>query len=233
MTKSQVLSAVILLGILVSGNVYIYQRSNEIESHISELKQENELLRKNILSLQEECGFLQAQKLDMARQISKLAQDKRVGVHKGHLREIIRAVLIFLDEKDLADWTRLLMMTAAVESDCGFFLRQVKGPARSIFQIERPTERDALDWAKRLHPQLYEKVKSLRFPAKLNVNELQVNLAYATGTAYIVYKMKKVTPKQKTMDELVALYKERYNTPLGKATIKSAKDKLRAFNIIK
>lgn len=229
MTK--ILIAVVVLGLFVGGNAYVYQRSNEIESHIAEVQKENETLRKNILSLQEECGFLQAQKLDLAKQIATLAQDRRVGVHKAQLREIITSVLSYLGEKSLADWTRLLMMTAAVESDCGFYLRQVKGPARSIFQIERPTERDALDWARERHPELYAKIKSLRFPAKLHINELQANLAYSTACAYLVYKRKRVSPEEKSMDELVALYKARYNTALGKATIKGTKAKLRAFNI--
>lgn len=231
MTKSQCLSALILLGILVGGNAYVYQRSNKIESHLAELHQENEVLKKNLQSLQEECGYLQEQKLDLSRQIGKLVSEKRVGVNKRQLRNLIRSVLSYLGEPNLAAWTQLIMITAATESDMGHYLHQVRGPAQGILQIEAPTERDVLDYLKMHRPKDYQKVKDLRCKAHLTANELTYNAAYCAAICYWIYRWRKVNPVNKTNDELIVEYKRFYNTTLGKATIKGTKDKLRAFNI--
>ena len=37
------------------------------------------------------------------------------------------------------------MMTAAVESNLGDYIKQTKGPAMGIFQVEKATERDVMD----------------------------------------------------------------------------------------
>lgn len=63
-------------------------------------------------------------------------------IHAPHLREMIREVLI---ETDYAlyseDAVELLMGTAAVETDFGFYLKQIPdGPGQGIFSIEPDTE---------------------------------------------------------------------------------------------
>ena len=64
-----------------------------------------------------------------------------MSINKNDIREAIREVLTYLGKhSDSAE--ELLMLTCAVESQLGTYLKQIKGPARGIFQMEPATERD-------------------------------------------------------------------------------------------
>ena len=155
------------------------------------------------------------------------------GIHQGHLKSLIRATLSYfnVEEKALADWTRLLLLTSIAESDKGRLLKQVKGPARGIMMVEPATERDTLNWLKACKPDLYSKIKDIRVPAKLEVHECEYNLSYNIALSYSVYLMRKVNPCGKDAKQLAEIYKMKYNTIYGKASVDGVLKKVNLMNI--
>lgn len=187
-----------------------------------------EEMRGKVRSLQAECAGLQA------RVRSLQSEDRSHGIHRRHFQAVVQAVLVHLGipSNERADWTRLLMLTVATESDGGRFLRQLKGPARGVMQAEPASERHALDWLKARKPAVYERVRSLRNKAKLTgVSEIEYNLAYAIAVAYGEYVCKGASPVGLALPALARLYKRHYNTPLGKATINGAMLKATLYGV--
>jgi len=81
----------------------------------------------------------------------------------------------------------LLLGTACHESLCGYYLKQVKGPALSIFQVE-PATHDSI-WENYLHYRQNVRESVHAFTSKLypDPTEMIWNLAYATIMARLVY----------------------------------------------
>ena len=169
--------------------------------------------------------LLQDKPKDKRRHIS------RPGIEEKHLRRVIDKVLVYLEVPDREHWERLIYLTALVESDGGRYLKQVKGPARSPFQTEPETEKDILRWCKVKHPELYQKIRSLRFPARLEVHEAECNLAYAVALCYLEYYWRKANPVGKSVKELCEIHKKLYNTFLGKATVERSLRLIKKFNV--
>ena len=155
----------------------------------------------------------------------------KTGIKQTHLKGIITSVLAYLGEKNIKDWTRLLCLTIATESNMGQLTKQIGGPARGITQVEPSTEKEALAWLSKRHPKTYEALSRLRVPAKVGIHEAEYNMAYSIGLAYAVYRMKKADPTKKSAKELAKLYKKHYNTYKGKATIDGVMTKVLAYNI--
>ena len=167
-------------------------------------------------------------------QLKKALQEckgSKAGIKQTHLKGIIRSVLAYLGEKNTRDWTRLLRLTIATESNMGQFTKQVKGPARGITQVEPSTEKAVLTWLHKYHPKTFEALRKLRVPAKVGIHEAEYNMAYSIGLAYGVYRMRKVNPVKKSTEELAKLYKKHYNTYKGKATVDGVMTKLIAYNV--
>lgn len=175
---------------------------------------------------------LQTQK-ELRAEITRLqARDPQpTGMDQRHLRGIIRATLEYVGVQDTHDWERLLLLTVVTESNLGTWTRQLRGPARGIVQIEPRTERCVLDWMKTCRPELYAKVKSLRVPARLNIHEAEYNTSYALALCYGVYIMRKAQPKGKPPIALAQIYKDKYNTKAGKATVAGVMGKLSKFGV--
>ena len=153
------------------------------------------------------------------------------GIYHKHLRNIIRATLEYLQVSDRHDWERLLLLTAITESDGGRYTRQLRGPAKGVFQSEPKTEKECLKWVKIKHPELYEKIKKLRVPAHLDIHEGEYNIAYGVAMAYMEYLRRHVNPKGMTTVELAKTHKVFYNTYLGKGTVDRTIRKLKEFNV--
>ena len=126
-------------------------------------------------------------------------------------------------------WTKtaenLLLATCAHESLSGYYLKQRKGPALGIFQIEPTTHTDV--WRNYLtyRPPLAEKVNTL-LAAKDNVErreqELITNLAYATAIARIIYlRAPEPLPEAYNIPALAQYWKRYYNTGHGKGDVKT------------
>ena len=156
------------------------------------------------------------------------------GIYNKHLRNIIESVLEYIGLKDneIDKWTKLLILTVATESDNGTFTRQVNGPARSIFQVEPETEKEAMKWACKHRKEMYEKIKKLRCKAHLSVHEGEYNIGYATALAYIVYLSKGVKLRNNSnAEDLAKIHKKYYNTIKGKGSVKRTLAKLKEFRI--
>jgi hypothetical protein len=114
----------------------------------------------------------------------------------------------------------LLCMTAAHESLNGTYLKQIKGPALGIYQMEPATHDDIWD-----NYLAHRKILS-ELVSGLDSDELVYNLKYATVMARVHYwRVKEPLPKRKDTGpdsdyiyHLAKYAKRYYNTELGKAT---------------
>lgn len=155
------------------------------------------------------------------------------GVNRQHLRKVIGETLQFLGVNS-KKWVDLLMITAQIESDLGTLLKQVKGPAVGIFQMEPATEKSVWEhYLKVANKGLADKIRKLRVEARVGAcNEMEYNVAYATSMAYTLYLWRKVDPNSMTVEDMIAAYKKYYNTYAGKSTIEGAMRKLRGSRIL-
>lgn len=115
----------------------------------------------------------------------------------------------------------LLLGTAAHESLMGHYLRQQKGPALGIYQIEPQTHQDVwhhyLNYRKAMAGPIKQLVNSASdIPED---NELIINLAYATAIARIIYyRAPEKLPEADNVEGLASFWKKHYNTVAGKGS---------------
>jgi len=153
---------------------------------------------------------------------------------KAQFRQLIRETLeetgMYSDAA-----VELLMLTAAVESNLGTYLRQTKGPAIGVFQMEPATYQDIYEsWFRSRPAEFRDKVE--RFVEKHVGSErsavtMGYNLKYAILMARLHYFRVK-TPLPSNNTTLLAEYWKRFfNTPLGKGTVEKAVEKYRRYCI--
>ena len=203
---------------------------NVLSQKIEELKSQKEEAEAYENKLRDELAQMQEYARSLKKKMSMLS-GVQPGISREHVRRVITATLAHLGVKpqEQAAWEKLLLLTAATESDMGRILRQIRGPARGIFQVEPNTEKYVLWWFKTFDPTVYEKIKNLRCPAKLDIAELEGNLPYAVAIAWGTYAVRKVNPVGKSLQEMAEMYKRHYNTPKGKASVKGALQKAQVF----
>ena len=120
----------------------------------------------------------------------------------------------------------LLAMTAAHESNGGEYIKQVKGPACGIYQMEPATHEDIWDNYLDYRDTLKDDVVRLTSFCEVDAQEMVGNLYYATALARIHYwRVSSSLPKRSDysvgvewLENLAQYAKEHYNTHLGKAT---------------
>ena len=203
------------------------KKDNEIQINTQFIQVQDELLKAKELLLKNEKNSTKKYK-----NLFQEAKSNLPGIYQSHIERIVESTLKYLNESNIKDWTRLLTITITTESDMGKYLKQLKGPAVGITQVEPETERHALDWMCNKERKTYDKIKKLRVPAKVSIHEAEYNLAYSIALAYSTYRMRKVDPKNKSIKELVELYKIHFNTIKGKATIEGVLNKLTKFGVI-
>lgn len=142
-----------------------------------------------------------------------------MSIDKEHLKELIVEVLnkagIYSDPMLL-----LLLGTAAHESHLGTYLRQLKGPALGIFQMEPNTAGDIWDNYLKYKPHFVEKIISLTNIPGLDLLALKGNLIYQIlMTAFHYIRRIKQIPYTQDINEIANLWKTHYNTNLGKGTV--------------
>ena len=141
-------------------------------------------------------------------------------LNQNQLRELIIVPVL----NDLQMYSKsaeeLLVFTCAVESDGGTFLKQVKGPALGIYQMEPATHTDIWQNFIRYRTNIVT-IMSLMFqaPSIPKSERLIYDLRYATAMARLHYRrFNERLPNEKDPKALYAYYKKYYNTPEGKST---------------
>ena len=128
-------------------------------------------------------------------------------------------------QSDSADL--LSLCTAAIESDCGYYIKQNDGgPALGIWQMEPATHEDI--WGNCdaiINGEVISEVMAWSIDGSSNTdNDLINSPKYACAMARLKYSMDsnplpKVTGNRKEDERALWLYYKRvYNTPLGKST---------------
>ena len=111
------------------------------------------------------------------------------------------------------DAEELLMATCANESHLGEYRTQVDGPARGIFQEEQEDLTDLYNNFLKYHPALLEIVGQHTADDLVNADALAILICRLH-----YYRYPDTLPAADNIEGIWALYKKRYNTPLGAAT---------------
>ncbi len=115
---------------------------------------------------------------------------------------------------------RFLLEIAAAESDFGYYVRQVRGPAQSVWQIEPATAKDLHERLPGRNPQMYRKILALRDPLLSEEENIVTNLDYGAAFCLGILTLKGLDFSQLGSLELRAqAWKQKYNTYLGKGTL--------------
>jgi hypothetical protein len=117
----------------------------------------------------------------------------------------------------------LLLATAAIESKCGYYIKQINGPALGIWQMEPETRYDI--WVN------CDALQKDRFRTSIDMlgscagaDELVVSPMYACAMARLKYSMDTAPlPFYADIYAIYEYYKRIYNTPLGASTFEKFK----------
>ena len=125
----------------------------------------------------------------------------------------------------------LLLCTAAVESNCGYYIKQVGGPALGIWQMEPDTYNDIIDNCDAINEnniKFYNKIHRLwNFENYGVVHALISHPVYACAMARLKYSMDSAAlPDHNDIKAVYDYYKRIYNTPLGASTYDKFKSAL-------
>lgn len=141
-------------------------------------------------------------------------------IYPEHLRDIIRVSIMPLGWWS-QDAEELILMTAAHESHCGMYTKQIDGPALGLYMVEPDTLHDNYD------NYLYypgrkkkaEKIAAISGVDGPDLMQLQYNPIYATIHARIKY-LRHPEPLPPAADTwaMAEYAKSVFNTHLGKAT---------------
>ena len=120
----------------------------------------------------------------------------------------------------------LLLCTAAIESNCGHYIKQVNGPALGIWQMEPNTLHDIYDNCDAIvtnHTEMYKKLDSIDLFDATSSEELEQSLVispmYACAMARLKYSMdSEALPDHKDTLAVYEYYKKIFNTELGAST---------------
>lgn len=129
------------------------------------------------------------------------------------------------------DAVELMLYTCANESNGGTYIKQVKGPALGIYQMEPATYADI--WANfiinrnDIKLQFIHNFNAARMPSE---DRMIYDLRFATAMTRIHYaRVKESLPNKNDINGLWEYYKKYYNSVLGKADQRSALIKYQQF----
>lgn len=118
----------------------------------------------------------------------------------------------------------LSLCTAAAESKCGYYIKQVGGPALGIWQMEPATESDTWFNCDALRCDAFNVKIGGLLPPSHNDDTLMILPMYACAMARLKYSMDKaVLPDHNDFRAVYNYYKRIYNTPLGASTYEKFK----------
>lgn len=135
---------------------------------------------------------------------------------------------------------QLLLGTACVESRLGTYLRQIRGPAMGVYQIEPNTHRDIWRNYVAYRQGLQTKLKSMVSANQWREDQrrphhyaLITNLAYSTAMARLVYlRHPDPIPEENDWEGMAAYWKKSYNTYLGAGTVEKFMVSLKRCEVI-
>jgi hypothetical protein len=141
-------------------------------------------------------------------------------ISASHLRNhVIVPVLEHLDLDSLAA-QNLLLGTAAVETEMGAYLVQIRGPALGIYQIEPLTYRDVWDHWITHRPLIRAAVTAFAGDYPCGADQLVGNLYYATAVARCIYRRDPAPlPAADDIEGLARTWKRVWNTSRGRGTV--------------
>jgi hypothetical protein len=119
-----------------------------------------------------------------------------------------------------AELKELLVFTCAVESEGGTYVRQIKGPALGIYQLEPNTFTDL--WYNYIlrKPDIVNLISlNLGVHRMPELVEIITNLKLATDLCALLYKYRKAQIKSCQPLDLWEVYKPLYNTDKGGAKL--------------
>ncbi len=125
----------------------------------------------------------------------------------------------------------LLLATAAIESKCGYYIKQINGPALGIWQMEPETHSDIWSECDACYKELGQRVIKLSLVGNQSDDcgfdgdaDLIESPKYACAMARLKYSMdKEPLPPHNEIFEIYRYYKRIYNTPLGASTFEKFK----------
>ena len=118
------------------------------------------------------------------------------------------------------DAQMLLLATAAIESKCGYYIKQIGGPALGIWQMEPSTEKDIFINCDAVQDNsvLSDNIGYLCC-APYGMSNLLASPMYACAMARLKYSMDAdKLPDYRYINAIYYYYKRIYNTPLGAST---------------
>ena len=119
---------------------------------------------------------------------------------------------------DSKDARFLLLCTAAIESKCGYYIKQVNGPALGIWQMESKTAEDIWQNCDAICSG-NSRVEKLGGSFEFDDNTLIQYPMYACAMARLKYSMDKAPlPDRHDIKAVYDYYKRIYNTPAGAST---------------
>ncbi len=133
-------------------------------------------------------------------------------------RTLVDAIVRYLGLP--APATQFLLEIAAAESDFGYYVRQVRGPAQSVWQIEPETARDMHERLPRKNSLLYRKILALKDPNLSEEENIVTNLNYGCAMCVGILTLKGIRFETLgTLEARAMAWKKHYNTYLGKGTL--------------
>jgi len=144
------------------------------------------------------------------------------------LDHIIKPTLEYMGGNyDSKNARMLLLSTAAIESKCGYYIKQVGGPALGIWQMEPATELDIWGHCDALNHDEFNELVGLMLPQtheEADADAMMIAPMYACAMARLKYSMD--TAPLPSCDNLRAVYdyyKRIYNTHAGASTYEKFK----------
>ena len=122
----------------------------------------------------------------------------------------------------------LSLCTAAIESNCGYYIKQVGGPALGVWQMEPDTHRDIrLNCDALMEVAFNELIDNLKTYLPIDIKELISSPMYACAMARLKYSMDPAPlPDSGNIRAVYDYYKRIYNTPAGASTYEKFKQAL-------
>jgi len=141
-------------------------------------------------------------------------------MYKIQLKELIRDTLVEIGCYSESA-VNLLMGTAAQETHLGFYIKQLNGPAKGIFQCEPATFGDYVKNYLTYNPNLKLRIENACDIRNWNPEALVYNLKFAICMARVHYlRISEPLPIKDAYHDMATYWKKYYNTYMGAGTTK-------------